>query len=199
MVGGDENRLRFAYSLLFSLPGTPVLFYGEEIGMGDNPEVPGRLAVRTAMQWTSGHAGGFTTADRASLTRPPPDGAFGPAAINVVDQMSDPGSMLRFIQSLIATKKRTPEIGAGTWALVDGSSPPEVLILRFEWADRVLVTIHNFSSVPQSVDVDAEGRVPVVIVDSGGNAERSETQFDVEGLGYRWIELSATDDLSWKL
>ena len=68
MLDGDPRRLRMVYSLLFSLPGTPVLFYGEEIGMGENLEVDGRLAVRTPMQWTDGPNGGFSTAPPRRLT-----------------------------------------------------------------------------------------------------------------------------------
>ena len=74
MLGGDERRMRMAYSLAFSLPGTPVLFYGEEIGMAENLDIPGRLAVRTPMQWTGGANGGFSTAAKRRLTRPLPDG-----------------------------------------------------------------------------------------------------------------------------
>ena len=80
MLGGDERRMRMAYSLVFSLPGTPVLFYGEEIGMAENLDIPGRLAVRTPMQWTGGANGGFSKAPKRRLTRPLPDGLYGPRA-----------------------------------------------------------------------------------------------------------------------
>ena len=90
MLDGDPRRLRMAYSLLFSLPGTPVLFYGEEIGMGENLDVEGRLAVRTPMQWTSGRNGGFSDAAPSRLPRPVVDGAFGPEHVNVADQRTTP-------------------------------------------------------------------------------------------------------------
>ena len=80
MLGGDERRIRLVYSLLFSLPGTPTLFYGEEIGMGENLDVEGRLAVRTPMQWDDGPNGGFSSAPKRRLTRPQPTGLFGPGA-----------------------------------------------------------------------------------------------------------------------
>ena len=70
MLDGDPRRIRMVYSLLFSLPGTPVLFYGEEIGMGENLDIDGRLAVRTPMQWTAGRNGGFSTRAAARLRRP---------------------------------------------------------------------------------------------------------------------------------
>ena len=77
MLGGDERRMKMAYSLAFSLPGTPVLFYGEEIGMAENLDIPGRLAVRSPMQWTGGVNGGFSTAAKQRLTRPLTEGLYG--------------------------------------------------------------------------------------------------------------------------
>jgi glycosidase len=94
MLGGDQRRLRLAYSLMFSLPGTPVLFYGEEIGMGENLNLKGRLAVRTPMQWKRGPNGSFSTADPAALIRQLSDADFGPERVNVADQGRDPGSLL---------------------------------------------------------------------------------------------------------
>jgi glycosidase len=77
MLDGDPARIRMAYSLLFSLPGTPVLFYGEEIGMGENLDIPGRLAVRTPMQWNDEENGGFSKARRSRLRHPVVEGRFG--------------------------------------------------------------------------------------------------------------------------
>ena len=76
MLDGDGQWLRMAYSLMFSMPGAPTLFYGEEIGMSENLEIEGRLAVRTPMQWTSGPAAGFTTAPPDAACRPFPDGEY---------------------------------------------------------------------------------------------------------------------------
>ena len=90
MLDGDPRRIRMAYSLLFSLPGTPTLYYGEEIGMGEDLEAEGRMAVRTPMQWTPGRNGGFSTAPRARLVqRPVPDG-FGPEHVNVPTRSATP-------------------------------------------------------------------------------------------------------------
>ena len=80
MLGGDERRIRLVYSLMFSLPGTPTLFYGEEIGMGENLDVEGRLAVRTPMQWDDGPNGGFSTAPKRRLTRPAAERPVRPGA-----------------------------------------------------------------------------------------------------------------------
>ncbi len=94
MLGGDPRRVRMVYSLLFSLPGTPVLFYGEEIGMGENLDVPGRMAVRTPMQWTAAEHGGFSTASADALPAPVVEGGYGPEFVNVEAQRRDPESLL---------------------------------------------------------------------------------------------------------
>jgi len=101
MVEGDQRRVRLVYSLLFALPGTPVLFYGEEIGMGENLEIEGRLAVRVPMQWTADPGAGFSTADPATFPRPLVEGPFSAQHVNVRDQSHDADSALSFAQRLI--------------------------------------------------------------------------------------------------
>src|SRR5690606_17275907 len=98
MLDGDPARVRLVYSLLFTLPGTPVLFYGEEIGMGENLDVDGRLSVRTPMQWSSGPNGGFSTAPPSKLVRPLPEGQFGPLAVNAADQRRSDDSLLNWME-----------------------------------------------------------------------------------------------------
>ena len=111
MLGGDERRIRLVYSLMFSLPGTPTLFYGEEIGMGENLDVEGRLAVRTPMQWDDGPNGGFSTAPPRRLTRPQPDGLFWPEQVNARDAAPGPGLPLAFVRRLIRRYRQMPQIG----------------------------------------------------------------------------------------
>ena len=110
MLNGDPRIIKMVYSLMFSLPGTPVLFYGEEIGMGENLAVPGRLAVRTPMQWTAGRNGGFSPAKPSRLTAPLTTGPYGPAHVNVQDQRSDPDSLLAFISLLARRYRECPEV-----------------------------------------------------------------------------------------
>ena len=94
MLDGDPRRIRMVYSLLFSLPGTPVLFYGEEIGMGENPAQEGRQAVRTPMQWTDEPNGGFSRRAARKLVATPPSDGYAPEHVNVEAQMHDPDSLL---------------------------------------------------------------------------------------------------------
>src|SRR3546814_2202472 len=110
MLDGDQDRIGMVYSLLFSLPGTPVLFYGEEIGMGENLDVDGRPSVRTPMQWTDGRNAGFSSARPSRLTRPLPDGRFGPLAVNVADQRRDPDSLLKIGRAHVLTPVTNPHL-----------------------------------------------------------------------------------------
>src|SRR3712207_5145309 len=99
MLGGDQRRIRLVYSLVFSLPGTPVLFYGEEIGMAENLAIEGRGAVRSPMQWSAERHGGFTLGEEP--VRPLTDGSFGPDAVNVAHQRRDPDSLLNWMERLV--------------------------------------------------------------------------------------------------
>jgi trehalose synthase len=108
MLGGDPRRIRMAYSLMFSLPGTPVLFYGEELGMGEDLAAGSRLAVRTPMQWTNAANGGFSAAPKRRLVRRVVDDGYSPEHVNASDQRHDPSSLLRFMRTLIARYRSSP-------------------------------------------------------------------------------------------
>src|SRR4029453_12169516 len=141
MLDGDHAHIRFLYSLLFTLPGTPVLLYGEEIGLGDDQQVPGRGAVRVAMQWTAGHAAGFTTGDpKVPLVT---DGAFGPDRVNVAEQRRDPDSLLNWMERAIRARKELPEFGWGEYRVLD-TDQPAVLAHRCDWHGGSVVALHNF-------------------------------------------------------
>lgn len=137
-----------AYSLAFALPGTPVLFYGEEIGMAENLAIPGRMSVRAPMQWSDEQNGGFSTAPPKELRRPLVEGRkWGPAAINVADQRRDSDSLLNWMERLIRRRRETPEIAFGTWSFVP---VPEaaILAMRFDWGTRSVLVIHNLGAKP---------------------------------------------------
>ncbi len=161
MVDGDRRRMELAYSLLFSLPGTPVLFYGEEIGLGDNLAMTDREAVRLPMQWSDRPGGGFTTADEGDLPRPMlKDGPFGYPKLNVEEQRRDPGSFLNWTERAIRTRKEWPEFGWGTWQVV-GTRNPAVLAHVATWDGASVLAVHNFSDAPAKLTVqippDARG------------------------------------------
>lgn len=158
MLGGDERRVRLVYSLMFSLPGTPVLFYGEEIGMGENLEVEGRLAVRTPMQWTAGPNGGFSDAPRRRLTRPLATGLSGPEHVNATDQRQDPDSLWSFVRTLIRRYRQMPQIGWSEVEVLDHGVPSVLAhVCRVDgWR---LLAVHNLAAEDAVLPLDL-GRVP---------------------------------------
>ncbi|CAM5454738.1 Alpha-amylase OS=Streptomyces microflavus OX=1919 GN=Smic_79500 PE=3 SV=1 [Streptomyces microflavus] len=142
MVEGDRRRVELAYSLLFTLPGTPVLFYGEEIGMGENITAEGRQAVRTPMQWTPDKGGGFSTADADALPNPVVQGAFGPRQVNVHDQAHDPDSLFRRMRTLIERYRETPELAWGAFEVLDADDPG-VLAHISSLPEGAVLALHN--------------------------------------------------------
>ncbi|MGH8938933.1 MAG: alpha-amylase family protein, partial [Actinomycetes bacterium] len=156
MLGGDPRRVRMVYSLLFSLPGTPVLFYGEEIGMGENLDAEGRLAVRTPMQWTAGRNGGFSTARPSRLSGPVVAGGYGPEHVNVEAQRKDPDSLLSFMTRLVQRYRECPELGWGEFEVIDQPNKA-VLAHRCTWGDGQLVAVHNLGPEPQTVPMRLPG------------------------------------------
>jgi glycosidase len=199
MLDGDPRRIRMVYSLLFSLPGTPVLFYGEEIGMGENLEVPGRLAVRTPMQWTSQPNGGFSRVRPSRLHRPLVEGPFGPEHVNVADQRKDPDSLLSFIALLIRRYRESPELGWAEFALLD---QPHRHVLAHECAhdDRRLVALHNLAAasctVPFVLDgCDSSHHLVDLLHDESEVAidDQGRVEVALEGYGYRWLRLMSRD------
>ena len=147
MVEGDQRRMRLVYSLLFALPGTPVLFYGEEIGMGENLDIEGRLAVRVPMQWTAGPGAGFSTADPEKFPRPLVEGPFAPEHVNVRDQSRDGDSLLSFVRHLVKAYRACPELAWGPCQVLDpGPKAGAVLATRTDADGVSVITLHNFGA-----------------------------------------------------
>jgi maltose alpha-D-glucosyltransferase / alpha-amylase len=143
MLGGDQRRVELAYSLMFTLPGTPVLRYGDEIGMGDDQALPERQAVRTPMQWTADPHGGFSTAEKTVLPAVS-EGPFGYHRVNVAEQRRAPGSLLNCTERLIRQRKECPEFGWGDAQIVRTGSP-HVLAVITTWRHNAVVAVHNFA------------------------------------------------------
>jgi trehalose synthase len=194
MLDGDWDRIRMVYSMLFSLPGTPTLFYGEEIGMGENLDVEGRLAVRTPMQWTDGPTGGFSTAAEDDLAMPVTRGSYGTQAVNVTAQRRDPKSLLSWITLLVRRYRECPELAWGSCTFLDGKQG-QVLAQRSDYEGGTVFALHNFDAMPAAVelpldDVPAGSRLVDLLEDR--NVELgSEPRVKVElgRYGYRWIRL----------
>jgi maltose alpha-D-glucosyltransferase/alpha-amylase len=198
MLRGDRRHIELAYALQFSLPGTPVMRYGEEIGMGENLALKGREAIRTPMQWDSSHNGGFSAADPSVLARPVLSrGRYGATKTNVADQQRDPNSLLRWFENLVHTLREAPEIGTGRCSVVDVPLPRAVLAHRFDAASGVMLLLHNLSDEPVVIDIgalDGVDRPYDLLVDGPYDAPTKRlTGLELHGWGYRWIRLCRRD------
>jgi trehalose synthase len=159
MVDGDRRRMELMYSLCFSLPGVPVLFYGEEIGLGDNPAMAEREAVRLPMQWTAEPGAGFTTADEKSLPRKLlRDGPFGYRELNVEAQERDRDSLLNWMERAIRVRREWPEFGWGEPRVL-GTHNPAVLATLAVWDGRSVLAVHNFTDGRAKFTVQLPGEL----------------------------------------
>jgi maltose alpha-D-glucosyltransferase / alpha-amylase len=160
--GRDEIELMTA--VLFSLPGSPILYYGDEIGMGDNVYLGDRDGVRTPMHWTGDRNGGFSRGDFAQLYLPPlMDPVYGYQAVNVEAQLRIPTSLLRWLHRFIALRKEHPVFGLGTYEALPTSNPKVYAHVRTYEEDLVLC-VHNLARSAQAVELDLAqfaGKVPV--------------------------------------
>jgi maltose alpha-D-glucosyltransferase/alpha-amylase len=192
MLEGDRDRMELLYSLLFTLPGSPVLLYGEEIGLGDDQRVEGRAAVRVAMQWSPGPKAGFTTGDPAVPLVS--DGPFGPDKVNVATERRDPESLLNWMERAIRTRKELPELGWGAWRVLD-TDHPAVLAHRCDWQGRGVLVLHNLGPEPVKVGValgdDVEAGRPLADLLGNRHHEPATTgqPMALHGFGYRWLRL----------
>jgi maltose alpha-D-glucosyltransferase/alpha-amylase len=196
MLDNDRRRLELAYSLVFTLPGTPMLGYGDEIGMGDDLSLPERECARTAMQWSADRHGGFTTARRSKV--PVIDDAlYGYEKVSVESQRRDPHSLLNWMERKIRMRRECPEISWGSWKVLK-TGGTSVLAMRYEWKGRVLTTVHNFSAKPQMVRIRSGGSGERVLVDllathDNTADERGTHRIELEPYGYRWFRAGGID------
>ncbi|MEQ4717473.1 alpha-amylase family protein [Nonomuraea sp. B19D2] len=189
MFGGDLRRIKMAYSLLFSLPGTPVIFYGEEIGMGENLDEEGRMAVRIPMQWSAD--GGFT---QGSPVREIPEGSFAPDRVNVADQKRDVNSLLRWFQLLIERYRECPELAWGRHTVLE-TGHRAVLAHRCDADGATVVVTHNLCDTARDVELTLAGLAGYHLTDLlvDGTLEVSadgSVRVPLDPHGCRWLRAS---------
>jgi maltose alpha-D-glucosyltransferase / alpha-amylase len=193
MLGGDGPRLRMAWSLMLSLPGSPVIFYGDEIGMGEDLSRPERKAVRSLMQWSAGNNGGFSLAPADQLAAPVISGGkFGYEQVNVADQTQQRDSLLAIIGNLVRSRIGAEEIGAGEARVLDAGHA-SVFCLCHEHQGRHLVTAVNLSGqdVECQIDDPELSDLANVLADQEyPPAEKDPTKFVLAAHGYRWFRRS---------
>jgi len=161
LLGGDMRKIRLMNSMLMTLPGTPIIYYGDEIGMGDNIELPDRNGVRTPMQWHGGENAGFSEAAKARLYAPVIDeGEYAFHEVNVAAQEQDPDSLLNWMRNLIKTREQHPALGQGRFELL---RPENKAILPFlnQYEEDIVLALHNLSPEVERTELDLaewEGR-----------------------------------------
>ncbi|MGV9323837.1 alpha-amylase family protein [Streptosporangium sandarakinum] len=194
MLDGDTRRLKLAYSVLFSLPGTPVLFYGEEIGLGENLAGEGRMAVRIPMQWSP--SGGFSPDPKVSV--PSPDGRFGPRNVNVSDQRRDPDSLLHWMTLLIERYRESPELAWGSYEVLD-TGDDAVLAHRADAEGGTVVAVHNFAGREAEVELVLKGLdhcdvlVDLLVDGTQELPPDGRVRFALEPYGTRWLRATTRD------
>jgi maltose alpha-D-glucosyltransferase/alpha-amylase len=160
----DRRRIELMNALLLSMPGTPVVYYGDEIGMGDNIYLGDRDGVRTPMQWSPDRNGGFSRADPARLVLPPvADPLYGFEALNVEAQVADAHSLLNWTRRMLALRGRHSAFGRGSMRFLSPSNRRILAYLR-ECENEVILCVANLSRLPQAVELDLsafEGRIPI--------------------------------------
>jgi len=190
MLGGDQARIRHAFSLMFALPGTPVIWFGDEIGMGENLDLPERQAVRTPMQWADETNGAFSTAAAADLVHPIiAGGEFGYQKVNVADQVRNPDSLMHAVTAMIATRRATPEIGWGEWKVLD-LGDDDLLALSYTWRGNRVVTLHNFTDKPKAPKLDVDGithMLPLLSNDGLSKPFDARNPVPLAPFGYCWL------------
>ncbi len=157
MLDGNQARIRMLYSLVFALPGAPVLFYGEEIGMAENLDIPGRLSVRAPMQWSDHPSAGFSTAPPDQLRRPVVSAkGWGPADVSVAAEDRDQDSLLNWMQRLIRRRRETPEIAFGQSSFVPVPKA-QIFGLRYDWGGRTVLLLHNLGETRCKTSCQIDG------------------------------------------
>ncbi|MBD2432713.1 MULTISPECIES: alpha-amylase family glycosyl hydrolase [Fischerella] len=195
MLAGDRRRIELTYSLLFSLPGTPLLRYGEEIGMGDDLSLPGRDSVRTVMQWSDAHNGGFSTASPDALAQPViKEGEYGYKRVNVATQQRDRDSLINWMERVIGIRKQCPQFGWGKWQILETDSEC-VFAHCCDWEGKAALAVHNLSDKPCIARLQVQDYKYLFDLFSDSQYEPLDGDGDLssiplEAYGYRWLQVN---------
>jgi maltose alpha-D-glucosyltransferase/alpha-amylase len=194
LLDNGRDEMQLMHAILFSLPGSPVLYYGDEIAMGDNVFLGDRDGVRTPMQWTGDRNGGFSRADFAQLYAPPlMDPVYGFQAVNIEAQLRTPTSLLRWLHRLISLRHEHPVFGLGSYEPIEPSNPRIFAHLR-QFEDDLLLCVHNLARSAQAVELDLskfEGRHPVELFGRARFPRIGQLPYllTLGSRGFYWFEL----------
>lgn len=196
LLDNDHRQIELAYSLLFTLPGSPVIYYGDEIGMGDDIYLPDRNGVRTPMQWDSSPQAGFSNAPGDKLYAPLVSSpGFTPQDVNVTEQSSHPGSLLHAIKQMIKVRKSYPLLSIGDFSWVKTlpvQSPNPIAAYSREDDQAKLVIIHNLSPKKQSTSIQLPGAANIesILGRSKLSLENDQVLAELEPYGYLWLQIN---------
>jgi maltose alpha-D-glucosyltransferase/alpha-amylase len=197
LVDNDRRVMELFHALLFSLPGSPILYYGDEIGMGDNVFLGDRDGVRTPMQWAPDRNAGFSRADWAQLySAPLMDPVYGFAALNVEAELRDPSSLLHWIQRMLAVRKRHPLFGIGSFEVLSAENPSVLAFVR-ELGDDVVLCVNNLSRFAQPVELSLQrfaGRTPIELLGRVPFPRIGELPYllTLGPYGFYWFQITET-------
>jgi maltose alpha-D-glucosyltransferase / alpha-amylase len=195
LMENDTDRIKLMNSLLFSMPGSPIVYYGDEIGMGDNFFIGDRNGVRTPMQWSPDRNAGFSRADPQRLYLPPiMDAVYGYAATNVEAQSRDPSSLLSWTKRMLAVRKTSQGFGRGTRKFLRPGNRKILAYLR-EYGDDTILCVANLSRSAQPAELNLgayKGRVPVEMLGKTTFPPIGELPYflTLSGYGFYWFRLS---------
>jgi maltose alpha-D-glucosyltransferase/alpha-amylase len=198
LLDNSRDQMELFTALLLSLPGSPVIYYGDEIGMGDNIYLGDRDGVRTPMQWTPDRNAGFSTADPQRLYLPViMDPVYGYQVINVEAQMRSSTSLLSWTRKMIETRKRHPTFGLGTYEELSASNPSVLAFVRC-FGDDMVLCVNNLSRFAQPVELDLrrfEGRTPVELLGGVHFPRVGELPYllTIPGHGFYWFQLATVE------
>jgi maltose alpha-D-glucosyltransferase/alpha-amylase len=197
LMENDRRKIELLNALLISMPGTPIFYYGDEIGMGDNVFLGDRDGVRTPMQWSFDRNGGFSRADPARLYLPPiMDSVYGFEAVNVEAQSRSPSSLLNWIKRLIAARRSRRAFGRGGLRFLYPANRKVIAYLR-EYGDEIVLCVANLSRSPQAVELDLSdwrGRQPIELLGRSAFPPIGELPYllTLQGYSFLWFELTTT-------
>jgi maltose alpha-D-glucosyltransferase / alpha-amylase len=199
MLAGDRRRIELAYSLMLSLPGTPVIRYGDELGMGDDLNLPERNCARTPMQWSTEPNAGFTKNSKP-FTPVISSGPYGYEHVNAAQKRREPNSMLNWTERMIRMRKEVPEIGWGDFQIL-ATGDESVLAIRYDWRNNSVVFVHNLLGTPREVEFDVglpaedAGLLVNLLSEEHSRSRDSRHHMLLEGFGYRWFRVGGLDYL----
>jgi maltose alpha-D-glucosyltransferase/alpha-amylase len=182
-------------ALLLSLPGAPILYYGDEIGMGENLSLPGAAAIRTPMQWTHDRSGGFSDAEYEELAAPVVlDSVYGYQSVNVETQLRQPTSLLQTVRRLIEIRRHSQALTVGSFHQISSANPAVWCYVRAAGTEQI-ICVMNFSGYPQATEVDLSGFAGKHPVEVTGGARFPEVrpdrpyQLSLTGSGFFWLRM----------